>query len=112
MHYACLQLRRQSCLASGAVSMLLGLQGASGPLLLSAAACLRFMALAPGAAEVLAGARWARGSFTWDLLVCWQLQGKICCWPGMKCYMEPFQSSLQEMCCALEAVCLVRDNER
>ncbi|WIA22456.1 hypothetical protein OEZ85_004754 [Tetradesmus obliquus] len=50
------QLRRQSCLASGAVGMLLGqLQGASGPLLLSAAACLRFMALAPGAAEVLAG---------------------------------------------------------
>jgi hypothetical protein len=53
-----LQVRRQSCLASGAVGALLGqLAGASGPLLLSAAACLRFMALAPGAAEVLAGER-------------------------------------------------------
>ncbi|KAF6262404.1 hypothetical protein COO60DRAFT_624366 [Scenedesmus sp. NREL 46B-D3] len=50
------QARRQACLASGAVATLLGqLAGASGPLLLSAAACLRFMALAPGAAGVLAG---------------------------------------------------------
>jgi hypothetical protein len=58
----CLQARRQACLVSGAVGTLLGqLQGASGPLLLSAAACLRFMALAPGAAEVLAGERGVGG---------------------------------------------------
>lgn len=50
------QSRRTICLSSGVASCLLGqLCGANEKLLLSAAACLRFMALAPGAADVLAG---------------------------------------------------------
>lgn len=60
------QARRLMCLSSGVAGCLLSqLSGANDKLLLSAAACLRFMALVPGAAEVLAGGlrssklRWA-----------------------------------------------------
>lgn len=50
------QTRRLMCLSAGVAESLLGqLTGANDKLLLSAAACLRFMTLAPGAAELLAG---------------------------------------------------------
>ncbi|KAF8057627.1 Glo1 [Scenedesmus sp. PABB004] len=50
------QARRAACLASGVTQGLLAqLPGASGAMRLAAAACLRFVALAPGAADALAG---------------------------------------------------------
>eukprot|EP00775_Hariotina_reticulata_P001543 gene1543-1882_t len=49
------QARRHACLSSGVVMALLDqLLGAATPLLLSAAACVRFIALAPAAADILA----------------------------------------------------------
>jgi hypothetical protein len=57
-----MQARCEACLAQGAVRSLLALlQDGGGPALLPAAACLRFLALSPGAADVMAGdARVAR----------------------------------------------------